>query len=228
MNTIDYTANPNQRTPCVLVLDASYSMEAVGPSGITRIEALNAGLVSLHQHLLEDHVARARVQLAIIIVGGPNDKAEIMMDWTDAINFLPFELTPGGTTPLGEGIRLGLEMIEEGKQDLREAGISYTRPWMMVISDGAPTDTNRVWNSAAAAARDAELQRKVEIFSIGVDGASVEKLDEVSSKPSLMLEGVKFSELFVWLSESLAAASNSRPGDELQLPSTDPWRNVKI
>jgi uncharacterized protein YegL len=228
MTLVDYSANPNQRTPCVLVLDASSSMETAGRSGITRIEALNAGLASLHEHLMEDPVAQGRVQLSIVSVGGPNNTAEIMMDWTDAINFSPFELTAGGRTPLGEGIQIGLDMIEGVKQDLRETGISYTRPWMMVISDGMPTDQASVWKSATEEAKDAERQKKLEIFAIGVEDASLEKLSEIGSKPALMLDGVKFSELFVWLSESLAAASNSRPGDELQLPSTDPWRNVKI
>lgn len=228
MSSVDYSANPNQRTPCVLVLDASSSMETIGPSGVTRIDALNTGLVSLYEHLMEDPVAQGRVQLAIVIVGGPNNTAEIMMDWTDAINFSPFELSTGGRTPLGEGIQIGLDMIEDVKQDLRDTGISYTRPWMIVISDGMPTDQPAVWKSATEEAKEAERQKKVEIFSIGVEDASLAKLSEVGSKPALMLEGVKFSELFVWLSESLAAASNSRPGDELQLPSTDPWRNVKI
>lgn len=228
MSSVDYSANPNQRTPCVLVLDASSSMETIGPSGVTRIDALNRGLVSLYEHLMEDPVAQGRVQLAIVIVGGPNNSAEIMMDWTDAINFSPFELSSGGVTPLGEGIQIGLNMIEEVKQDLRETGISYTRPWMMVISDGMPTDQASVWKSATEEAKDAERQKKLEIFAIGVEDASLAKLSEIGSKPALMLDGVKFSELFVWLSESLAAASKSRPGDELQLPSTDPWRNVKI
>jgi uncharacterized protein YegL len=228
MVTVDYSSNPNQRTPCVFVLDASSSMNTEGKNGITRIEALNRGLVALHEHLRKDDAALARVQLAIVSVGGPNNTAEVMMDWTDAINFVPFELISGGATPLGQGIQIGLDLIEECKDDLRGAGVSYTRPWMMVISDGNPTDSKDAWKSAAEEAKNAELDKKVEIFAIGVEGASMNILSDISAKPPLMLEGIKFNELFVWLSASLSAASQSRPGDELQLPSTDPWRNVKI
>ena len=54
------------------------------------------------------------------------------------------------------------------------------------------------------------------------------KIAEISAKPPLQLAGMKFKELFVWLSASLSAASRSRPGDKLELPSTDPWRHVGI
>jgi uncharacterized protein YegL len=228
MNTVDYSSNPNQRTPCVLVLDTSGSMETVGPSGKTRIQALNEGIMALAQSLRDDDTALTRVQLAIVSVGGPINDADIMMDWTDAINFQAFPLRADGLTPLGKGVQLGLNLIEQGKQNLRATGISYTRPWMMVISDGAPTDDDAVWTAAVHDSIAAEAARKAEVFCIGVEGANLPILGELSSKPPLMLDGLKFKELFVWLSSSLSAASRSRPGDTLSLPSTDVWRNVGI
>lgn len=228
MSTVDYSSNPNQRTPCILVLDASGSMGTTGPNGKTRIEALNEGVQTLEKHLREDDTAITRVQLAIISVGGPANVADVMMDWTDASTFQAFPLKTGGATPLGRGMQLALELIEQGKQNLRSAGISYTRPWIIVISDGEPTDDSSVWASAAKECKSAEASKKVEIFAIGVEGANLQKLGELSSKPPLMLDGVKFNELFVWLSSSLSAASRSRPGDTLQLPPTDVWRNVGV
>jgi len=228
MSAVDYSSNPNQRTPCVLILDASGSMDAVGSSGKTRIQALNEGIRALEKSLKEDDTALTRVQLAIVSVGGPANDADVMMDWTDAINFQSFPLTTGGATPLGKGVEIGLSLIEQGKQNLKYAGISYTRPWMIIISDGDPTDDRSVWTNAAQQCRAAELAKKVEVFCIGVEGANLQTLGELGVKPPLMLDGIKFRELFVWLSSSLSAASRSRPGDTLQLPSTDPWRNVGI
>ena len=225
---VDYSGNPNQRTSCVLVLDASGSMDTKGPSGKTRMEALNEGVRVLEQHLRADDTAITRVQLAIVAVGGPANQADVMMDWTDAGNFQAFPLTAGGTTPLGRGIQIALELIEQGKRDLNQAGISYTRPWMMVISDGEPTDGGAVWDEAVRACKAAEASKKVEIFAIGVEGSNLQSLGELSVKPPLLLDGVKFNELFVWLSSSLSAASRSRPGDTLNLPATDLWRNVGI
>ena len=61
-----------------------------------------------------------------------------------------------------------------------------------------------------------------------VQASNLQSLGELSVKPPLLLDGVKFNELFVWLSSSLSAASRSRPGDTLNLPATDLWRNVGI
>lgn len=228
MTTVDYSGNPNQRTPCVLVLDASGSMAATEQGGQSRIAALNDGIRALEAHLRADDAALTRVQLSIVSVGGPADGADVMMDWTDASSFSAFPITAGGSTPLGRGVLLALRMIEDCKQDLRDVGISYTRPWMMVISDGEPTDSQIEWAQAANACRSAEASKKVEVFVIGVKGANLSKLGELSARPPLMLDGVKFNELFVWLSASLSAASRSRPGEAISLPSADPWRNVGL
>lgn len=228
MTTVDYSGNPNQRTPCVLVLDASGSMDTQGPTGKTRIEALNEGVRALEQHLRADDTAIARVQLAIVSVGGPANDADVMMDWTDARSFQAFPIVAGGSTPLGKGVQIALQLVEQCKQDLRAAGISYTRPWMMIISDGEPTDDANVWAAAARECRAAEAAKKVEVFSIGVAGANLQTMSDLSVRPPLQLDGIKFNELFVWLSASLSAASRSRPGASISLPSADVWRNVGL
>ena len=197
-------------------------------SGRTRMDDLNEGIAALQSELLADDTALVRVQLAIVSVGGPSNDADIMLDWTDATDFQSFPMRADGGTPLGKGVQIALQMVEQAKDNLNAAGVSYTRPWMMVISDGEPTDPADVWTSAVAACRAAEAARRVEIFCIGVEGANLAKLGELSSKPPQMLSGTKFRELFVWLSASLSAASKSRPGENIQLPSPDPWRNVGI
>ena len=224
--TVDYTGNANQRTPCVLILDASGSMNTPGTKGKTRIQELNEGIKTLEEALKSDDAAISRVQLGIVSVGGPSNSAEVLMDWTDVENFEAFPLTADGSTPLGAGLRLGLKMIEEVKTDLKNNGINYTRPWMMIITDGEPTDSDSEWNQATAECKKAEADKKVEIFSIAVEGANLAKLNQLSVRPPVMLDGVKFKELFLWLSSSLSAASRSRPGDNMSLPSLDPWRNV--
>jgi uncharacterized protein YegL len=203
-------------------------MENMTPTGLTCIQELSNGLVSLQEALTEDSTAHVRVQLAIVSVGGPRDRAEIMMDWTDATHFQAFNLKASGLTPLGMGLRTGLELIEQAKQNLRASGVSYTRPWMMVISDGSPSDPANDWKKAVLECRRAEEENKVEIFSIGVDGADMNKMAEFSKRPPLVLADMRFRELFIWLSASLSAASRSRPGDQASLPSTDPWRNVGL
>jgi uncharacterized protein YegL len=224
---VDYVNNPNQRTPCVLVLDASLSM--TNPvNGKLPIEELNSGLIEFEKSLKEDPSALTRVQLAVICVGGPRNEASLLLDWTDSVNFEAFPITAGGATPLAEGVLLALNLIDNCKHELRQAGISYTRPWMFVISDGEPTSDGELWNRSVQEALEAQSQKKVEIFSIAVEGANKDRLGELSTRPVIALDGLKFRELFVWVTGSLSAASRSRPGDRVDLPSTDPWRNVGV
>jgi uncharacterized protein YegL len=225
--SVDYENNPNQRTPCVLVLDISYSMREAPGGKVSKIDALNEGIKALETALKDDESAISRVQLGIISVGGATDSAELMMDWTDAVNFTAFQLHAAGSTPLAEGILQGLELVEKGKALLKQNSIRYTRPWMMVITDGQPTSSSASWQRAIEACKDAEASNKVEIFAIAVEGADIAKLSQISAvRPPVSLDGLKFKELFVWLSDSLSAASRSRPGQALNLPGLDPWRNV--
>jgi uncharacterized protein YegL len=225
---IDFAVeNTNQRTPCILVLDASGSMQEACQGG-TRIGQLNAGLVALQKELMDDPTARSRVQLALVVVGGPSSEAEILMNWTEAREFQPIPINADGTTALGRGLIVALDAVEQLKDILRQHGISYTRPWMIVITDGEATDPDNVWQDAIQRCRDAEFQRKVQIWPIAVEGANISKLQEISNTPVKSLNGLKFPELFQWQSASLAAVTRSRPGDSLQLPSADPWSSVKM
>jgi|EndMetStandDraft_4_1072995.scaffolds.fasta_scaffold00081_20 uncharacterized protein YegL len=222
--------NPNQRTPCLLVLDASASMTEKTSKGTTRIDELNRGLAALEQELHADPTARTRVQLAVVCVGGPagNDQADVMLDWTDASAFRAFELTADANTPLAKGLMVALRLIEEQKQAYRSHGINYTRPWVMVITDGAPTDSDADWQAAALACRAAEGARKCVIYPVGVEGVNAAKLQEISTTQVLLLDQVKFVELFRWLSASLSTTSRSAQGTTVQLPSTDAWSSVKL
>lgn len=220
--------NPNQRTPCILVLDASGSMQSATSKGSTRIAELNRGLKMLEQELHGDPTALTRVQLAIVCVGGPAGGADVLLDWTDAQDFHAFDLSAGGETPLGGGLLLALQLIESQKQAYRSHGISYTRPWMMVITDGEPTDAATVWQNAVRNCWAAESNRQCVIYPIGVEGVDVAKLQEITSTQVLLLDQLKFVELFQWLSASLSTASRSVQGETVQLPSTSPWGAVKL
>lgn len=223
-----YHNNPSQRTPCLLVLDASGSMdEIVSATGRTRIEELNQGLAVLQKELMDDDTASQRVQLAIVCVGGPAGGADLLMDWTDACQFQAPRLFPSGETPLGEGMRQALHYVEEQKQLLKRMGVGYTRPWIMVISDGEPTDDPATWQAVSNLCLEAEAQGKCIIFPIGVGNANLAVLQQISSTPALMMSEAKFKEYFQWLSVSLQDVSRSRPGENVQLAAVSPWATVR-
>jgi uncharacterized protein YegL len=214
----NYAENTVQRQQCMLVLDASMSMGTKdADSGLPRIELLNRGIQTLNDELRNDEKALVRVQIAAVVVGGVKDNARIIMDWTDGVDFAPFTLKAGSRTPLGAGMLLALQMIEEQKKELRSHGITYHRPWMFVLTDGEPTDTSATWQEACKATHEAEAAKKVLIYSIGVGEFNFAKLAELTAEPPRVLKGMNFHELFKFVSSSIKAGQIER----------DPWVAVK-
>ncbi|MNI11784.1 hypothetical protein D3C73_649410 [compost metagenome] len=65
--------------------------------------------------------------------------------------------------------------------------------------------------------KEGEATRSFMFFAVGVDGANMETLKQISTRDPLKLKGLRFRELFSWLSNSLSSVSNSTPGDQVQL-----------
>lgn len=134
--TSDFASNPEPRCPCILLLDVSGSMSG------RPINELNAGLVTFRDELLADSLALKRVELGIVTFG----PVHVEQPFTSAANFFPPILFAQGDTPMGAAITKALDMVEERKREYRANGISYYRPWIFLITDGAPTDE---WQAAA-------------------------------------------------------------------------------
>ena len=206
----DFVDNSDQRTLCVLILDGSGSMAG------QKIDALNAGLVSLQNSLQKDTVARGRVRLLILRVGD-NNAVTIESDWTDAINFVAPVIEANGLTPLGGALNLAMDKIDEEKLNMKNAGVAYTRPLVWIITDGEPTDMPE-WESAASRSVNYMRDKKIQVYCIGVEVSDPTplKMTEPGAK-ILQLANLDFKELFQFLSASVASLSKATPGTDIQV-----------
>ena len=211
--TSDFASNPEPRCPCILLLDVSGSMSG------RPINELNAGLVTFRDELLADPLALKRVELGIVTFG----PVHVEQPFTGAANFFPPILFAQGDTPMGAAITKALDMVEERKREYRANGISYYRPWIFLITDGAPTDE---WQAAANKVFRGEEDKRFAFFSIGVQGADMKTLAQISVRQPLPLQGLQFRELFSWLSSSLRSVSRSTPGTEVVLEAPKGWTSV--
>jgi len=211
--TNDFATNPEPRCPCVLLLDVSGSMAGQA------IAELNNGLVTFKDELAADSLAMKRVELGIVTFG----PVRIETPFTGASSFYPPNLQAQGDTPMGAAIHQALEMVKARKQEYRANGIAYYRPWIFLITDGGPTDE---WKSAAAAVREGEAGKQFAFFAVGVKGANMDRLAEISVRAPLSLDGLKFRELFQWLSSSLQRVSQSTPNTEVALAPPTGWTSV--
>ena len=211
--TSDFASNPEPRCPCILLLDVSGSMNG------RPINELNAGLVTFRDELLADPLALKRVELGIVTFG----PVHVEQPFPSAANFFPPILFAQGDTPMGAAITKALDMVEERKREYRANGISYYRPWIFLITDGAPTDE---WQAAANKVFRGEEDKRFAFFSIAVQGADMKTLAQISVRQPLPLQGLQFRELFSWLSSSLRSVSRSTPGTEVVLEAPKGWTSV--
>ena len=211
--TTDFASNPEPRCPCLLVLDTSASMAGA------RIDELNAGLAVLRDELRADVLAMKRVEVGIVTFG----PVKIEQGFESAASFQPPLLHAQGDTPMGSAIELAIELVRGRKMEYRANGISYYRPWIFLITDGAPTDQ---WNKAAQLVQDGEHNKAFAFFPIAVQGANQLILSKISKRTPLALQGLRFRELFSWLSSSLRSVSRSTPGTEFMLEPPSGWASV--
>jgi len=200
--------NPTARVPICLVLDTSYSMSAGGA-----IDKLNEGVRMFFDAIKNDEIAQYSAEISIVTFGGIVTK---LLDFDSINNQIVPQLTVNGATPMGKGVNLALDLLEQRKKEYSSAGVDYYQPWMVLMSDGSPTDSienavNRTCNLVES--------KKLTIFPIiiGNDQGATTISRFSPKRPALKLKGLNFKEFFEWLSQSVSRVSQSTPGEKVEL-----------
>ena len=203
------------RCPIMLLIDVSNSMEGEPQA------QLQAGLQAFANYLQEDTLSKRRVEVGVITFGDTYLEA---YPFVQALDWEPPQLTLRGTTPMGEALRAGLSALEQRTQEYLSEGRVFYRPWLFLITDGAPTDE---WLSAAQQIKAAEQSRKINFYAVGVNEADMDILNSLSSRSPRKLAGLNFGNLFKWVSQGLIAVSHSGTGDNPKMPKDD-WSEANL
>jgi len=206
----EFVENPEPRCPVVLLVDTSDSMQG------DPIRELNDGITLFRESLCSDELSGKRVEVAMVAFGSNSYES----DFQAPEEFSAPTLQAGGNAPLAEAIDRALEMVHERKETYKKAGVAHYRPWVFLISKGAPSGDLQ---AAASKIRMGETQGAFAFFSVGIQGADMATLTALSTREPLELKDLCFRELFSWLSTSLQAVSHSQMGSKVGLPNPMSW-----
>lgn len=208
-----FVENPEPRCACVLLLDTSGSMQG------KPIAELNEGLVAFKDELAADALAAKRVEVSVVSFG----PVRVEREFSTADTFSPPVLGASGDTPMGAAIERAIAMLEKRKSIYKSSGVNYYRPWIFLITDGAPTDA---WSNAARLVKEGEEHGAFAFFAVGVQAARMDILAQMTTREPLKLSGLRFRDLFAWLSKSLQWVSRSQVGTQVSLPPPSGWTSV--
>lgn len=207
---VEFAENPEPRCPCILLLDTSGSMQGAA------VNALNEGLQTFKDDLNKNLLASRRVEVAVITF---DCDVNVVHDFVTADQFEPPTLTAEGLTHMGAGIHKALDILQTRKAQYRANGIAYYRPWVFMITDGEPQgEQENVLEQVMQRIRDDETNKRVAFFTVGVDNANMTRLSEITVRTPIKLKGLNFTELFLWLSASMASVSQSKLDEQVALP----------
>lgn len=202
-------ANPDRpQAACVILLDTSQSMR--GQS----IQDLEKGIKSFRDFLAKDEEAKIIVETCVITF---SDDAEVVQPFSDVDRFGDIPLEAGGWTSMGAAIDLGIKQIEDRKEFYKQEGIDYYRPFLVLITDGAPTDlkTKAKFEACQKKLQEGAKERHFIPLFFGTKEANFDRLKELLGEAGQVtgIDGARFGEFFQWLSKSVSSMKDSKPGD---------------
>jgi uncharacterized protein YegL len=177
------------------------------------IRELNEGVKLFFDAIRSDDVAQYAAEICIVTFG---DAVTKKLDFMSVERQDVPTLYASGMTPMGEGVSLALDLLEARKGDYKRAGVDYYQPWMVVMTDGAPTDDI---SGAATRIRSLVAEKKLTVFPVAIgEAANLNTLATLSpTRAPLRLQGLNFREFFTWLSRSVSRVSQSTPGESVEL-----------
>ena len=214
----EFAENPEQRCPILLILDVSGSM------GGQKIQTVNQALVKFGEIIRDDSVTALRADVAIIEF---DHEARVVQDFTNGTDFEPPTLSVKGGTNYSKAVNLALDISEARKQSYRDGGIAYYRSLAYFLTDGRP-EHDSPGDLAQAASRLAEMEesRSIAFFCFGIGTpdlpADMSELAKLAPRePKELTNMAQLEGSIQWLSRSVAAVSQSQPGEAIRLPEPD-------
>ncbi len=191
-----YPDNFEQKLPLIFVLDVSYSMRDKG------IDELNQGLKSFEQFFVNDPVAMARLEVAVLTF---STRVTLVRNF-GPLGYPPLPiLQAGGRTNMVEGVEIALDLLKNRKDYFKRLGLGYYRPYVILITDGSPWPNNDV-DGIAKAIKEGVNNRSFIFQAFGAGKANLSVLKKISHSDFFpqIIQGYDFRSFFNLLIPSVS------------------------
>jgi uncharacterized protein YegL len=214
--------NYDQKCPVVFVIDRSGSMSG------TPINECNKGLKAFETEVPKDATCKARLDIAVVSFGSDT---VIERDFGLIEQASMPQLSISGSTKMVDALNVGIDMLDKRKKWYHETGQNYYRPYLILITDGAP-DSDQDVQGVAVRLKVLASGKHINFWPIAVQGANMSVMQQLStyvkdneggngSLPPMMLDGLEFVKLFKFLSNSFTKITNSKLGDKTDFTPKD-------
>jgi uncharacterized protein YegL len=197
--------NPNEpHMACLLLLDTSISMS--GDS----INSLNKGVNTFKREVIKDEKTCRVLDVAIVEF---NSSHSPVQPFDSIVNMQDVNLLAiGESTVMTPAIEEAMQMVDERSDEYYRWTEPY-KPWIVMITDGAPTDNI---DAVAQKIHRWEEAGKGRFWVLGVGKYDPVVSRKLAGERALKLTGYDFSKFFDWLNKSMRVKSNTPKGQKVQ------------
>ena len=185
MHELTAISPKNYQKPCLCILALDVSGSIAGKP----IMELNSALQEFYQSINQDDEAAEKLEICLIAFGS---EVKCIQEPAKVDDFRMPSLVADGTTKLVDGIRMAIKQVELRKEYYKKYNPQYSRPMILVITDGEPDSDQDVIGLASQLKNDMIL-KKYTLHVIGTTGYNHSKISQFCPKELIYDIGINFS-----------------------------------
>lgn len=245
----DLIYNTTTRIPIVICLDISHSMNMIvsngtsdlkvigqefrdgqlwnlveGGNDLTLFKKVENGINLVYDSIRNSEQASSSAEISIVTF---SDRAEIYEDFStidQKNNFDQRRINFGNSTNMAAGVQLALKTLDERKQKYKMNGIDYYQPWLLLFTDGNPTDS--VYD-VQKFCMDLQKQNKLTVYTFALnEDVNIENLKGFSKINPIRLKEEKFEQFFEFLGKSISMVTENQDSANLDLTNLSDWADI--
>ncbi len=199
------------KVPLIIMIDKSASLSGYD-------NAIEDGIRRMKEIILEDDIARGRIEVSLILFGAG---AEIVHPFTHVTRMeVPDVVCDGSRTDTHAAVELALKAADARKAEYKRLNVGYYQPMFWLLTDGYANDHD---NGSFKELLERQKNKKAVFF-----GFSIGDNQNIAALGAMNKDGIFLScsaddigNAFEYLAASSVGVSTSNPGEKIRIEAPD-------